>query len=77
MVLYQYQCESGHESEQFTDMDKRGEPRPCPSCGEPAGRVISAPHVAASGVYSYDPNIGDPQQFDRRHEEIKEKTWRA
>jgi putative FmdB family regulatory protein len=77
MVLYQYQCSEGHDSDQFADMDKRNESRPCPKCGKPAERVIAAPHVAPSGVYSYDPNTGDPQEFDRRHEEIKAKTWTA
>ncbi len=76
-TLYQYRCEGGHDSEQFAAMAERGEPRPCPYCGELAARVITAPHVAPSGVYSYDPNVGNPEQFDRRHEEIKqqEKTW--
>ena len=70
-TLYQYRCPDGHDSEQFTDMAKRNEPRLCPTCGKPATRVLAAPHVPPSGVYSYDPNTGDADTFDRRHEEIK------
>ena len=74
MTLYQYRCSDGHNSEQFTDMAKRNEPRLCPKCGKPASRIMAAPHVAPSGTYSYDPNTGDPNTFDRRHEEIKARN---
>ena len=76
-TLYQYRCSDGHGSEQFTDMAERAEPRPCPTCGEPAARVLTAAHVPPSGVYSYEPNTGDPDTFDRRHEEIKARGMGA
>jgi len=73
-TLYQYRCSEGHESEQFAEMDKRADPRPCPGCGKPAARVLTSPHVAPSGVYSYDPNTGNADTFDRRHEEVKARN---
>jgi len=71
MIRYAYRCDAGHDSDQFTSMAKCAESRPCPKCGNPARRVITAPHVAPDGVYSHTPNIGDADTFDRRHEEIK------
>lgn len=70
-TLYQYLCSDGHNSEQFTDMALHSESRTCPQCGGVAIRVLMAAHVPPSGVYSYEPNMGDPDTFDRRHEEIK------
>ena len=79
MVLYQYRCAAGHDSDQFADMEKRGDPRPCPKCGKPATRIITAAHISPDGTYSHDPNIGDADTFERRHEAIKAggKSWTA
>lgn len=36
------------------------------------GLVISRPHVSPDGVYSYAPNLGDPERFERQRAAIKE-----
>jgi putative FmdB family regulatory protein len=35
---YSYRCECGNEFHKWNDIDKAGEPMPCPKCGEMARR---------------------------------------
>lgn len=49
----------------------------CRKCGERADLILSRPHSPPSGVYSYEPNIGDPIAFEQRQEAIKNKQLRT
>lgn len=77
MPLYLYRCDAGHESEHLGHYDDRTEPHPCLTCGEPAAYVLSPHHTQPDGLYSYEPNLGDPKAFERKHEEAKERQRRV
>jgi putative FmdB family regulatory protein len=44
MPLYAYRCPAGDELEVFHKMDEQPEVR-CPSCGQPAERIITPPMI--------------------------------
>ena len=46
MPLYDYVCESCSEFREWRPMREAGEPAACPTCGNPAPRAVSAPHIA-------------------------------
>jgi len=72
MPIWDYHCPDGHTVEQVRSVATRDEERPC-HCGKPLARVeISRSHVAPDGVYSYAPNIGDPERFERQRQAIKD-----
>lgn len=72
MPLYDFTCENGHAHEVIRSYDRRDEPWPCLTCAAPMRRVWSAPHVPPDGVYSYAPNVGDPERFERQRQAIKD-----
>jgi hypothetical protein len=72
MALYEYACTNGHKVERlvmrFEDADR---PRRCTTCQKPLTRLVSVPHSPPDGVYSYAPNVGDADRFERQREAIK------
>ena len=51
MPLYDFSCpHCGHRFEEFKRLAERDEPEPCPSCGKPARRGISAAAVMTGGA---------------------------
>ena len=70
MPTYEYKCPDGHTMERLRKIEGREGPVTC-HCGKLAELIIGAPHIPPSGVYSYEPNLGDADKFDRRHEEMK------
>jgi putative FmdB family regulatory protein len=74
MPLYEYRCPGcGALETHFRAMGERNRRRPaCPTCGRRNMELqISRPHIVPDGVYSYAPNIGDPDRFERQREAIK------
>lgn len=72
MPLWEFECEDGHRADRLRSIATRDDPIVC-SCGKPARRVeISAAHVPPDGVYSYAPNIGDPERFERQRAAMRE-----
>lgn len=71
MPIYQYQCEQGHVTERIRRIDHRNEPVACESCQQPSALIIARSHVGPDGIYSYAPNIGDPERFERQREAIR------
>lgn len=71
MPLYEYRCPEGHVTELVRKMDDRNQPAECRVCNGPAERIVSINYVSPDGIYSYAPNIGDPERFERQREAIK------
>lgn len=76
MPIYAYQCPAGHRVERLRGMDHRHDPLACESdgCGAQMALVIARSHCAPDGVYSYAPNIGDADRFERQRQAIKDGT---
>ena len=51
--------------------ERRDDPRSCPTCGEPTVRQFPLNHVPPDGLYSYAPNVGDPEVFERRRDAMQ------
>lgn len=41
---------------------------PCPDCGAPTEYILSAHHAPPDGIYSYAPNIGTADNYERKAE---------
>lgn len=68
MPLYDYTCTHGHRTEKLRKYVDRDAPADCAECGRRLKRVPSIPHCVPDGMYSYAPNLGDPDKFERRRE---------
>lgn len=68
MPRYDWLCPDGHKAEGVSTYEQRDDPRDCPVCGKEAKRQFPRTHCPPSGVYSYEPNIGDPDVFEQRIE---------
>ena len=71
MPLYEYKCTNGHVHQRLRRMDERDNPARCIQCDADATPIISAPHVPPDGVYSYCPNVGSMDTFDRKRAKIE------
>lgn len=71
MPIYDYKCPDGHITTRLVRWSQKPDTVPCKTCGKGAKWQFPAVHVPPDGVYSYEPNLGDPDQFDRRQEEIR------
>lgn len=71
MPVYQYECPAQHITEKIRRIASRTDPVTC-QCGLAAEPIMSRSHVAPDGVYSYMPNIGDPERFERQRQAIKD-----
>lgn len=64
MPLYEYRCPRGHARDELRRYADRDLPLTC-ACGDPLTRIFSAHHRQPDGLYSHDPNLGDPAKFER------------
>lgn len=72
--IYEYECPGGCGSKELIRKWKnRDEPLPTCDCGEPMRRIVSAHHAVPDGMYSYAPNLGSAEAFERKQERIKRK----
>jgi hypothetical protein len=69
-MIYQYSC-GEHITEKMRKIADRHQPVEC-ECGKPSKLIISRPSGSPDGIYSFAPNMGDPNVFDRRHEMLKQ-----
>ena len=69
--LYEYKCPNGHTHQRLRKMDERDNPAPCLQCDSDAEPIISAPHLQPDGVYSYCPNVGSADTFERKRAKIE------
>lgn len=63
---YLYRCKCGQETTRLRKYEDRDNPQPCGECKEPMARVWTAHHAPPDGMYSYAPNIGCAENFDRK-----------
>ena len=61
MVLYEYCCDDCGDFAAWNTMAKASEAMPCPTCGEPASRIVSVPYLA-----DMDPNNRIAHQRNER-----------
>lgn len=74
MPIFEYACGAGHRVDTIRHYDKRDDPKAC-DCGLPMTRIeVSRPSGSPDGIYSYAPNIGDPDRFERQRQAIKDGT---
>jgi putative FmdB family regulatory protein len=73
MPIYEYCCSQGHRCDRLRKYTQRDRGVRCGECGRAMKRVLSLPHCAPDGVYSYAPNIGSPEAFERRQAAIRER----
>ena len=72
MPLYDYVCPEGHVTETIRVYTQRDECPPCARCGLDTDRLFPTPHVEPDGIYSYAPNLGSEEMFERRRHAIRE-----
>ncbi|MEC5181587.1 FmdB family zinc ribbon protein [Arthrobacter sp. CG_A4] len=53
MATYEYRCSDGSLFEETHPMGKAPDAVPCPSCGAPSRRLISAPHFSKAGSQAF------------------------
>lgn len=71
MPLYEYRCAEGHQAECLRKYEARDDPANCETCGAPMRRVISAHHAPVDGIYSYAPNLGTADAFERKRAKMR------
>lgn len=71
MPIYEYRCDCGATEEQIRPYRARDDVATCSACGLEMKRLPPLVHCSPDGVYSYAPNVGDPDAFERRREAIK------
>jgi len=71
MPLYEYRCiECGEIITRLCDYELRDDPVGCLICHAETERLFPKPHIGPDGIYSYAPNIGDKDSFDRKQAKI-------
>ncbi len=76
MPLYDYRCPScGQTVTLLRRHTKRLEPVEC-ECGAPMEWRFPLAHVPPDGIYSYAPNIGSAEGWERKQAKIKEREER-
>ena len=74
MPIYDWKCADGHTQTHLVSYARRDEPRACNTCGADTVRQFPRTHCPPDGVYSYAPNTGDPERFERQREAIRTGT---
>lgn len=74
MPLYDYRCGEGHIHEDLRAYDFRDKRTRCPRCKRIAKRIPSAHHAETDGIYSYAPNVGSPERYERQRQAIRDGT---
>ena len=67
MPLYEYACPTCRKVEaKLRGYGARHDVVECAECKQPMPLIISGAHIVPDGVYSYAPNIGSADAFERR-----------
>jgi len=74
MPIYEYRCsQCGKISSRICSCEESFTPLACIECGAETERLFPIPHVPPDGMYSYAPNIGDSESFERKQTKIEER----
>lgn len=73
---FEYRCPNRHTQTKLRKFEERDQPLVC-ECGEPMDRIWSAHHAQPDGIYSYEPNIGSADNFERKQAMIERNRERA
>jgi putative FmdB family regulatory protein len=73
MPLYDYRCPAGHITIRLRNYDERDAPVLCRECGVVTERLFPVPHVGPDGMYSYAPNLGSKDTFDRKWDLMEQR----
>lgn len=68
--LYDYACGCGLQVTRLRKWQNRLDPVTC-ECGETMEPLFPVPHLMPDGVYSYAPNLGTREAFDRKQAKIE------
>ena len=72
MPLFEYKCPGcGKVTERLCKYEHRDILNPCRDCRTDMPRILSAHHQAPDGIYSYAPNEGSPDKFERWDVQMK------
>ncbi len=71
-MIYEYVCASEHRTERIRKIAERHDPLPCDTCQGETHLIISKTHRQPDGIYSYCPNVGSEQAFERKRDAIRE-----
>ena len=69
--IYEYRCGEGHITETIRRVEDRDDELVCDRCQTAAVRIQSLPAKRTDGIYSYAPNIGSAQKFERHRDAVK------
>lgn len=75
MPRYDYRCEAGHEREAFESRDT--DLIPCPDCGRPSRRFVSAAHVPNANGFTPKPTKEHYVNLNRAIEAQHELVYQA
>lgn len=67
MPLYQYQCPDVHKFERILPLVRYDEPQNCPTCGQPAQKLVAAPAVRGDYAPYQCPVTGKMIEGRRAH----------
>lgn len=70
MPLYDFICPNGHALERIVRY-ALADAQTC-HCGAKLQRLMHKPHCSPDGIYSYAPNIGSEERFERKRTAIRE-----
>jgi len=74
--LYDYRCPAcGQTVTRFRKFEDRFDPMIC-ACGVEMTWMFPVPHIEPDGIYSYAPNIGTAESWERKQSKIKEREER-
>lgn len=74
MPIYEYRCPDGHLHEDVRAYENRNKRARCPRCKRLARRIFSAHHAEVDGIYSYAPNVGNPDRYERQQQAMRDGT---
>ena len=70
---YEYRCQNCGRTEVRLRKFARRFDGPCCTCGMEMTWMFPAPHIEPDGIYSYAPNVGTAEAWERKEAKIQER----
>jgi hypothetical protein len=74
--LYEYRCATCARTETRLRKFERRFDGPSCTCGMDMTWMFPVPHIEPDGIYSYAPNIGTSEAWERKQAKIRERKQR-